>query len=97
MNAPPHVTVTLHQKQILISIARHPVRGMTNAEWLEAECVKVLGKDEMAWCGSRWRDRIQQHPGKLERVLADMNVCRREGKRIYNPGGFAEDLWKRFV
>ena len=94
---PPHVTVTLHQKQILLTIAKHPVRGMTNAEWLESQCFKVLGKDEMAWCGSRWRKRIAEQPGKLERVLADMRVCRNEGKRIFNPGAYGEWLWSYFA
>lgn len=94
---PPHIVVTRNQLQIVLTLAKHPIRGVTQAEWLEQECYRVLGKDEMAWCGSRWRKRVQDEPRKLERVLADMRVQRREGKRIFNPGGYAEDLWRRWA
>lgn len=63
---------------------------------LIALCVKLLGKDEMAHCGSRWRQRASEHPDKLRRVLDDIRVNQREGKHVKNPGAYAEDLWKRF-
>lgn len=58
----------------------------------------VLGKDEMARCGSRWRKRSEQNPEKLERVLNELKTMQKEGTTdVRNPGAAAEDLWKRFT
>ena len=51
----------------------------------------------MTHCGSRWRARIRSEPEKLEGVLADVRLQRKEGKVIRNPGAYAEDLWNRFA
>jgi hypothetical protein len=80
-------TVTLQ----LLDHAHH----VTRAEELERMCFEVLGKCEMAHCGSRWRARAKNEPLKLERVLADVRAQRKEGKVIRNPGAYAEDLWRK--
>lgn len=94
----PLVTVKpITKVHILLTLRKNPVRGMTQAECLEAECFEVLGRDEMVHCGSRWRFRIAQEPCKLERVLADVRCQQQEGIAIRNAGAYAEDLWRRFV
>ena len=69
--------------------------GDTDQE-LEQLCEKVLGRDEMVHCRSRWFKRARDNPDKLRRVLGEMAANEREGGRITNRGGYAEDLWKRF-
>lgn len=86
-----------NEVDIVLTLHKHPIRGKTRAEWLEEQCVQVLGKDEMAWCGGRWRLRIQDEPGKMERVLAEVKTQQKEGKAIRNSGAYAEDLWQRWV
>lgn len=82
---------------IVLTLVKNPCRGKTLSEHLTDECFRILGRDEMVMCGSRWRHRIANEPLKVQRVLADMQVQQREGKHIRYPGGYAEDLWKRFA
>ena len=92
--------IRLHRptvKKLLLTICTKPIDGVTFAAWLEQECFRLLGKDEMVTCGARWRRRIKDNPEKMERVLADLKVQQREGKHVRNPGAYSEDLWKRFV
>lgn len=63
---------------------------------LEELCQLVLGKDEMARCGSRWRKRQREDGDKLRRVLLDMRATELEGGRIQKRGAYAEDLFARF-
>jgi hypothetical protein len=64
---------------------------------VEKLCFEILGKDEMARCGSRWRKKMAQDRDKLRRVLLEMRAKELEHGKITNRGGYAEDLWKRFV
>lgn len=92
--------IKLHKptvKKLLLTICTKPIRGVSFAAWLEQECFRVLGKDEMVTRGSRWRKRIAENPEKTERVIADVRAMHKEGMHIRNPGAYAEDLWKRFV
>ena len=59
---------------------------------LEDLCFSVLGKDEMARYGARWRKRGSTEPDKLRRVLVEMRANEREGGRIVKRGAYAEDL-----
>jgi hypothetical protein len=72
------------------------VHDPTGPEDFEKYCFEILGKDEMARCGSRWRKRAEDEPDRLKRVLDQMRIEQREGKGIRNTGRYAEDLWKRF-
>jgi len=81
----------------MLSLVKHPERGISRADWLERECLETMGTDEMKFWGSRWRQRIEGNPDKLERVLADLRVQQKEGKAIRNAGAYAEHLWKEFV
>lgn len=92
-----HVTVTRNEVIAFLSIAKNPMPGITRQEWLERECKAVMGSDEMLYCGSRWRWRVQHEPVKLERVLADVRTQQKEGKAIRNAGAYAEKLWQIFV
>jgi hypothetical protein len=60
-------------------------------------CQQILGKDEMAHCGSRWRRRLEKKPDLIRRILAEIHQKRREGKiKVRNPGAMAEDLWNQW-
>lgn len=81
---------------VILTLTKNPVRGKTLTEYLEDQCNILLGKTEMAFCGSRWRGRISEDPHKMERVLAELQTQQKEGLAVRNPGAYAEDLWKRF-
>jgi hypothetical protein len=71
--------------------------GHGDEEQVGVLCMEVLGKDEMARCGSRWRRRAVDDPGKLRRVLLELRSMQKEGAtEVRNPGACAEDLWGRF-
>lgn len=89
--------MTANSVNVILSIVKNPIRGLTRSEWLERECRNVLGSDEMLWCGSRWRQRIASDPAKMERVLADVRCQQKEGRAIRNSGAYAEWIYANFV
>jgi hypothetical protein len=71
--------------------------GKATLELME-RCKTVLGDKEMTKCHRRWFDRATKHPGKLERVLADMERHVKDGgKFTVSSGARAETLWKEFA
>ena len=90
----PDMTYTRHRVGVQLDNLIHNIR---TADDLDAMCWRVLGKQEMARCGSRWRKRAHDEPDKLKRVLSDMSLLQREGRCVKNPGSYAEYLWKQFV
>jgi hypothetical protein len=63
---------------------------------LLGKCLKILGKDCMAFSGSIWRTRAFENPTKLGRVLDEIAAMHRQGKAVKNPGAYADHLWKNW-
>lgn len=68
----------------------------TDAELMGA-CRVIFGEKAMSEFGGLWRKRIQNKRGKAKRVIVAMIEELKDGKKIKNPGGYANDLWKRFA
>lgn len=48
--------------------------------------------------GGKWRNRFRDgHRDKCIRVISAVELDRREQKQIGSPGGYMEDIWKRFA
>jgi Helix-turn-helix domain len=65
------------------------------AKRLEDWCFQLLGKDEMVNYGSRWRKRIQDDPGTVEKVLGETKSALNERRIRTTPAKYAEDYWAR--
>jgi hypothetical protein len=63
---------------------------------LTSLCEEILGSEEMKKHHKRWMEKIQTHPLKLERVLAEVRIMKVEQRIETTPARVAEDLWKRF-
>lgn len=61
-------------------------------DWLKA----AVGEKTMANWGGLWRKRWRADQGKFDRVMAELARMQAEGVPVPNPGGCANDLWKRF-
>ena len=60
-------------------------------------CRRLFGEETMAVHGGVWRLRQRERPGKLERVLAAVELDVREGKPIRHRGAYATFLWNMFA
>lgn len=56
----------------------------------------VLGEKCMKQFGGVWRKRYRENAEKFKRVVTAMLEEQNE-RTIQNPGGYADDLWKRFA
>jgi len=71
-------------------------RGESERDFMK-RCRIVLSDDVMENDGGKWRMRFRKWPSKSLRVLAAIESDTKEGKMITSPGGYMEDLWKRFA
>ena len=55
----------------------------------------LIGPSNMTNYGGLWRIRYREDPGKFERVVVDLASSIADGV-VEAPGGYADDLWKRF-
>ena len=62
---------------------------------LEDWCLQLLGKDEMAKYGSRWRKRIENNPERMEAVLGETKSALNEGRIKTTTAQYAEDYLAR--
>lgn len=92
----PITVLRTQPKTVLLTIGSCLRHGLSPEQELEQQCFKLLGKDEMARNGSRWRCRIRDHPGRMSRVLADLRAAQKEGIGVRNPGAWAEKCWRTF-
>jgi hypothetical protein len=93
---------TLHIPSLKREVQVQKLKAL-NARAGEAEFMErvasFLGPDGSANDGGKWRNRFRdlRTRDKCERVFAAAISERKEGKLIYEPGGYVEDLWKRFA
>lgn len=69
--------------------------ALETEEELITELQRRLGTKAMGTWGGRWRNRIRENKAKVKRVLLTLAEDSKE-KKIRNPGGFMNDLWKRW-
>lgn len=85
------------QTRIELKLHSYEATKATEEAELMTLGLSVLGEKAMDQWGGEWRNRVRTNPSKARRVFSAMQCELREGKKFRNPGGYANDMWKRFA
>lgn len=75
----------------------HSLGDVSGEAELMKACKQVLGQAAMERWGGVWRKRIREKESKVRRVLLSIQEEIRNGMKIRNRGGYANDMWERFA